>query len=284
MLPGTELDVAHGVAERVRIFAEAQAVQHERSPHEVVTLSIGVAALVPSSAADAARLLHAADDALYEAKRGGRNRAVAGQIRSRLAARRAIHPRCGGFPHGATRVAQHLVGVFLLLFQFVGGVADLAPFHARAEDRVLAAIEVLAVADLLPIPADRRLAGRRVPRGRQGAMSRPGSPLTRAGAEVPDDPPWRSRKARRRPAGRRPPDALDAHPAVRSVHLAETAPRPGLKTRGRAPARSKVPQGGAISPQLQGRQFRFARPLLGFEFACASSPHRNSPRPRGRKC
>ena len=80
VLPGTEIDVAHGVAERVRIFAESQALQHERSPHEVVTLSIGVAALVPSSAADAARLLHAADDALYEAKRSGRNRAIAGQV------------------------------------------------------------------------------------------------------------------------------------------------------------------------------------------------------------
>jgi diguanylate cyclase (GGDEF)-like protein len=80
VLPGTELDVAHGVAERVRIFAESQAVQHEHSPHEVVTLSIGVAALVPTGAADVARLMHAADEALYEAKRAGRNRAIAGQV------------------------------------------------------------------------------------------------------------------------------------------------------------------------------------------------------------
>jgi diguanylate cyclase (GGDEF)-like protein len=80
VLPGTELDVAHGVAERIRIYAEAQAVPHELSPHEVVTLSIGVAALIPTAPTDAARLLHAADDALYEAKRGGRNRALAGEV------------------------------------------------------------------------------------------------------------------------------------------------------------------------------------------------------------
>jgi len=77
VLPGTPLDVAHGIAERMRVFAETQAVPHELSSHEVVTLSIGVAVVVPAGAGDAARLLHAADDALYEAKRSGRNRAVA---------------------------------------------------------------------------------------------------------------------------------------------------------------------------------------------------------------
>jgi len=77
VLPGTNLEVAFGVAERVREYVMAQAVPHEHSPHRVVTLSVGVAALVPTGADAAAKLMRLADEALYAAKGQGRNRAIA---------------------------------------------------------------------------------------------------------------------------------------------------------------------------------------------------------------
>lgn len=65
-------DQAAGVAERLR---QAVAEPPVRAGDEqiAVTISLGVAA-VPGHAADMTGLLRAADDALYRAKRGGRNR------------------------------------------------------------------------------------------------------------------------------------------------------------------------------------------------------------------
>ncbi|MCB8876483.1 GGDEF domain-containing protein [Acidisoma silvae] len=58
-----------------------QSVRDLRLPHEgqgsgIVTISMGVAMAEPSAGFDPARLLAAADDALYEAKRGGRDRVI----------------------------------------------------------------------------------------------------------------------------------------------------------------------------------------------------------------
>jgi diguanylate cyclase (GGDEF)-like protein len=74
VLPGLELPEAMAVAERVR-----QAVLHADLPHPgsrlgTVTISIGVAAIVPRAGLGAELLIAAADAALYRAKQTGKNR------------------------------------------------------------------------------------------------------------------------------------------------------------------------------------------------------------------
>lgn len=79
ILPGTDLQGALTVAERLRADMERSALPHAAS--EVgpwVTLSIGVAAMVPDREALSATLVAKADKALYKAKGSGRNLVRAG--------------------------------------------------------------------------------------------------------------------------------------------------------------------------------------------------------------
>ncbi|NEX61647.1 sensor domain-containing diguanylate cyclase [Noviherbaspirillum galbum] len=74
ILPDTNADGALLVAEAMRIEVEAMALAHAYSnvaPH--VTVSLGVATMVPEQLAKTGSLVHAADRALYQAKRSGRN-------------------------------------------------------------------------------------------------------------------------------------------------------------------------------------------------------------------
>jgi diguanylate cyclase (GGDEF)-like protein len=75
VLPGTELDGASTVADRIRARVESVQIVHARSEvSEYVTLSVGVAAAIPRMGDSPATLIAAADKALYQAKQTGRNR------------------------------------------------------------------------------------------------------------------------------------------------------------------------------------------------------------------
>ena len=80
LLPETSFAAASEAAERLRLAVESLQVywQGQNIP---VRVSIGVSAC-PSSVALPGELLKSADAALYEAKRGGRNRVVAAAIRA----------------------------------------------------------------------------------------------------------------------------------------------------------------------------------------------------------
>jgi diguanylate cyclase (GGDEF)-like protein len=79
LLPGADLDTAATLAEGVRAAVERLAIPHHASTAaRVLTVSCGVAATVPSEPGAPAALVDRADQALYRAKRAGRNRVVAG--------------------------------------------------------------------------------------------------------------------------------------------------------------------------------------------------------------
>jgi diguanylate cyclase (GGDEF)-like protein len=75
ILPNTDLDGAREVAERIRLEIEAEAILHAGSDVAPwITLSLGVSSLVPTLAAQPSSLISLADQALYMAKKKGRNR------------------------------------------------------------------------------------------------------------------------------------------------------------------------------------------------------------------
>jgi diguanylate cyclase (GGDEF)-like protein len=74
LLPDTDVGVALAIAERLRAAVATLAIGHGFAPSGHVTISIGVAALVPSVTQDPQALIEAADAGLYAAKRNGRNR------------------------------------------------------------------------------------------------------------------------------------------------------------------------------------------------------------------
>jgi diguanylate cyclase (GGDEF)-like protein len=77
LLPGEDVEHATRVAESLRARIEAMAIPHSTSRvGSVVTISAGVASAVPEREAGPDWLVEAADKALYEAKRQGRNRVV----------------------------------------------------------------------------------------------------------------------------------------------------------------------------------------------------------------
>jgi diguanylate cyclase (GGDEF)-like protein len=77
ILPGTDAQGALGVAESLREAVEGLAVPHSGSSvAAVVTISVGVAALMPEDGGSGQALIEAADKALYQSKHTGRNRST----------------------------------------------------------------------------------------------------------------------------------------------------------------------------------------------------------------
>jgi diguanylate cyclase (GGDEF)-like protein len=77
VLPGCACAAAMALAERLRQCVSSQPIKVDGG-EVTVTLSLGVAAGYGSLVSDAAELLRAADGALYQVKRGGRNRVELG--------------------------------------------------------------------------------------------------------------------------------------------------------------------------------------------------------------
>ncbi|HVW76310.1 MAG TPA: diguanylate cyclase [Alloacidobacterium sp.] len=76
ILPDTPREGAIELAERLRAAVEALGMEHAKSSHNAVTVSIGCATMIPEKHMNANLLIEAADQTLYEAKRGGRNKVV----------------------------------------------------------------------------------------------------------------------------------------------------------------------------------------------------------------
>jgi diguanylate cyclase (GGDEF)-like protein len=74
ILPDTDAEGARHLAEAMCEAVAALAIAHERSEHEVVTISAGVASATPPRDAGPTALVDQADTALYAAKWGGRGR------------------------------------------------------------------------------------------------------------------------------------------------------------------------------------------------------------------
>ncbi|EGV28437.1 diguanylate cyclase [Thiorhodococcus drewsii AZ1] len=75
VLPGTPEEGALSFARALCQSMHARALPHARSPVGVLTFSVGAASMIPKPTEDASLLIARADQALYQAKRNGRNQA-----------------------------------------------------------------------------------------------------------------------------------------------------------------------------------------------------------------
>ena len=76
VLPDTDAAGAALIAEACRRHIEQMAIENPRAPNGIISMSIGLATIVPSKACAAEGLIALADKALYQAKNDGRNRVV----------------------------------------------------------------------------------------------------------------------------------------------------------------------------------------------------------------
>ncbi len=81
LLPDTDCDGASAVAVRLHQAVHELSIVNYASPFDRrLTVSIGIASCIPSAGSDFSAIVDAADQALYSAKKGGRNRTCAASI------------------------------------------------------------------------------------------------------------------------------------------------------------------------------------------------------------
>jgi diguanylate cyclase (GGDEF)-like protein len=73
ILPTTSIEGAVCIAENIHAYLQELALPHKSSPVGRITISIGIAATIPSIKSSPKDLLKAADQALYNSKANGRN-------------------------------------------------------------------------------------------------------------------------------------------------------------------------------------------------------------------
>ncbi len=74
VLPHTDLTGALSMAEEMRRRIEDIGIVHQRSPvSDIVSITLGVATIIPNGQINIASFIHMADLALYQAKKKGRN-------------------------------------------------------------------------------------------------------------------------------------------------------------------------------------------------------------------
>jgi diguanylate cyclase (GGDEF)-like protein len=74
VLPNTDTEGAQAIAEQIRAAVEQCGLPHAANSYHRITVSIGCATQVPGIDSTGDQLFGAADQALYKAKSGGRNR------------------------------------------------------------------------------------------------------------------------------------------------------------------------------------------------------------------
>jgi len=71
----TPLNEARNISDSMLTAVQKLNIRHEQSTHEIVTISMGIATIVPTMENSMQQLIEEADKALYRAKENGRNRA-----------------------------------------------------------------------------------------------------------------------------------------------------------------------------------------------------------------